>query len=34
LKQQQIILKENSGKMEEEDKTKKIYQKLLDHLQA
>ena len=33
-KQKQIILKENAGKMEEEDKTKKIHQKLLEHLQA
>lgn len=33
-KQKQIILKENSGKMEEGDKTKKIHQKLLEHLQA
>lgn len=33
-KQKQIILKENASKMEEEDKTKKIHQRLLEHLQA
>jgi hypothetical protein len=31
-KQKQIILRENAGKMEEEDKTKKIHHKLLEHL--
>jgi hypothetical protein len=33
-KQKQIILKENAGKQEEEDKTRKVYTKLNEHLQA
>lgn len=31
-KQQNIILKENSGTKEEDDRSKKVYQKLLQHL--
>jgi predicted nuclease with TOPRIM domain len=31
-KQKQIILKENAGRMEEGDRTKRIHQKLLEHL--
>jgi hypothetical protein len=33
-KQKQIILKENAGKQEEEDKTRKVYTKLHEHLLA
>lgn len=33
-RQKQIILKENAGKMEEEDKTRKIHQKLIEHLES
>lgn len=33
-RQKQIILRENAGKLEEEDKTRRIHQKLLEHLEA
>ncbi len=33
-KQRQLILKENASKKEEEDRTKKVYQKMMEHLES
>lgn len=33
-KQKHIILKEEKSKREEEDKTKKVYQKMVEHIEA